>query len=218
MVRHFNPRAPCGARRGRGSGQKSYCRISIHAPRVGRDWSANRSALCQQAFQSTRPVWGATLELVKISAGFTISIHAPRVGRDEFAGTVTVTSDEFQSTRPVWGATSFPVVRICPKTFQSTRPVWGATALAQMPLYRPRISIHAPRVGRDLSFPHSLLMLYYFNPRAPCGARPSTTQSCSKSGRFQSTRPVWGATEPVGLHGHNGRISIHAPRVGRDTL
>ena len=35
---------------------------------------------------------------------------------------------------------------------------------------------------------------------------------------FQSTRPVWGATHMTGcLHGIR-MISIHAPRVGRDNL
>ena len=56
------------------------------------------------------------------------------------------------------------------------------------------ISIHTPRVGRDLK------LVFPF-------AR----------GIFQSTRPVWGVTvgnrnAPIPLH-----ISIHTPRVGRDS-
>ena len=35
------------------------------------------------------------------------------------------------------------------KSFQSTRPVWGATAALFMFSSFPRVSIHAPRVGRD---------------------------------------------------------------------
>ena len=34
---HFNPRAPCGARRERGEGALLRVRISIHAPLAGRD-------------------------------------------------------------------------------------------------------------------------------------------------------------------------------------
>ena len=34
--------------------------------------------------------------------------------------------------------------------FQSTRPVWGATTVDAIKMREWRISIHAPRVGRDL--------------------------------------------------------------------
>ena len=34
--------------------------------------------------------------------------------------------------------------------------------------------------------------------------------------KFQSTRPVWGATKLRGIYSRAHRISIHAPRVGRD--
>ena len=56
--------------------------------------------------------------------------------------------------------------------FQSTRPVWGATSLTNAPYGLRR----------------------NFNPRAPCGARPSVTVQIASS----------------------IAISIHAPRVGRD--
>ena len=36
--------------------------------------------------------------------------------------------------------------------FQSTRPVWGATVQADDTEFLVRISIHAPRVGRDSKF------------------------------------------------------------------
>ena len=80
---------------------------------------------------------------------------------------------EFQSTRPVWGATmsalSFPV---CPYHFNPRAPC-GARRLPSVYLWaRVVISIHAPRVGRDVV---AAIQLY---------AHP----------RFQSTRPVWGAT------------------------
>ena len=84
------------------------------------------------------------------------------------------------------------------------------------------ISIHAPRVGRDGPEGHRRWLHHYFNPRAPCGARPAApaedyvTRKISihapRVGRdnrlatanlsaqiFQSTRPVWGATPPHGI-------------------
>ncbi len=57
-------------------------------------------------FQSTRPVWGATLGLDDALHFEFVSIHAPRVGRDLTAGRCFLTMLWFQSTRPVWGATA----------------------------------------------------------------------------------------------------------------
>ena len=57
-------------------------------------------------------------------------------------------------------------------SFQSTLPVWGAT-----PCY-PLVAVR-----------------HDFNPRSPCGERPSTLNRDSLGMRFQSTLPVWGATQ-----------------------
>ena len=56
-------------------------------------------------FQSTLPVWGATGLPLSVYVSVSISIHAPRMGSDVqilhgFAGFLL-----FQSTLPVWGAT-----------------------------------------------------------------------------------------------------------------
>ena len=57
------------------------------------------------------------------------------------------------------------------------------------------ISIHAPRVGSDLMgrLTHDPEM--NFNPRSPCGERRWEQVSARIGGGFQSTLPVWGATE-----------------------
>ena len=55
-----------------------------------------------------------------------------------------------------------------------------------------------------------------FNPRAPCGARHRLLKNEKESAKFQSTRPVWGATFIKIGKTLEGGISIHAPRVGRD--
>ena len=56
------------------------------------------------------------------------------------------------------------------------------------------ISIHAPHAGRDkLGFP-KLPQTIYFNPRAPCGARPALARRKADREPFQSTRPMRGAT------------------------
>ena len=58
------------------------------------------------AFQSTLPVWGATMLPVLPAWGMArISIHAPRVGSDLGFPVSIFGSRVFQSTLPVWGAT-----------------------------------------------------------------------------------------------------------------
>ena len=132
---------------------KNFCcwkLISIHAPHAGRDSYAamrdepepnfNPRAPCgarppgtwrrilPEQFQSTRPMRGATTARPYRAAS----------------------RQRFQSTRPVWGATG--LVRydaFVLAQFQSTRPVWGATSRCSHTCVVKRISIHAPRMGRD---------------------------------------------------------------------
>ena len=137
------------------------------------------------------------------------------------------------------GATGRPLSP-CADTlrFQSTRPMRGAT----VPVCDRRlcvvISIHAPHAGRDRCRRSDRRGKYYFNPRAPCGARPRrlirpTPRPTFQSTRpvrgatifspasvllalFQSTRPVRGATSKKPITELRCQISIHAPRAGRD--
>ena len=80
--KNFNPRAPCGARQTTVPPSQRLFLISIHAPRVGRDPDRRAEVGDWNVFQSTRPVWGATIVTVLPDTTDAISIHAPRVGRD----------------------------------------------------------------------------------------------------------------------------------------
>ena len=51
--------------------------------------------------------------------------------------------------------------------FQSTRPVKGATAITRCGRTGAKVSIHAPREGRDLGVSAALVAWLCFNPRAP---------------------------------------------------
>ena len=81
-TRDFNPRSPCGERPEKLMRLADAVRISIHAPRVGSDVTQKCFKTQQTIFQSTLPVWGATM-CIWISG----------------------IKKEFQSTLPVWGAT-----------------------------------------------------------------------------------------------------------------
>ena len=75
----------------------------------------------------------------------------------------------------------------------------------------------APCGARLLWFKYSTEFIY-FNPRAPCGARRTEHGEAVIREKFQSTRPVWGATKAAAGDRPRQLISIHAPRVGRDGL
>ena len=147
--------------------------VSIHAPRAGRDVFFGWRAKFRHAFQSTRPVWGATTVLpwrtcprryfnprapcgarrrhqIRLRAEVLISIHAPRVGRDAIHRKLSI---------------------------------------------RFQISIHAPRAGCDTPACRQRPKRMNFNPRTPCGVRREVQELMDAGALFQSTRPVWGATK-----------------------
>ena len=104
-VLYFNPRSPCGERQQQG----------LFAVRANR-------------FQSTLPVWGATLDLSPCcSCGKNFNPRSP-CGERPAALVSCWLNPIFQSTLPVWGATSPIKAFQCVQVFQSTLPVWGATA------------------------------------------------------------------------------------------
>ena len=122
-----------------------------------------------------------------------ISIHAPRVGCDTGLHQCLVV----------------PIISIhaprvgcdhrCQRTFQPAEisihaPRVGCDHNMGCGLSTLKISIHAPRVGCDRQGVFRLLEQADFNPRTPCGVRPSGRFPPPGAGRFQSTHPVWGAT------------------------
>ena len=191
-------------------------------------------------FQSTLPVWGATINNI---------------------GNV-LTGNLFQSTLPVWGATTnYHTGLTLTSDFNPHSPC-GERHFIKLPSYGSfKISIHTPRVGSDCSIfcrfrrflyfnPHSpcgerqpckwiIKVSRYFNPHSPCGERPTAETRQYGTLPFQSTLPVWGATGIYHLsityykyfnpHSPCGErhfesfgfsvvldISIHTPRVGSD--
>ena len=56
------------------------------------------------------------------------------------------------------------------------------------------ISTHAPLAGRDERKNTVRTAIRNFNPRAPCGARPSVNRLSNEHTEFQPTRPLRGAT------------------------
>ncbi len=168
-----------------------------------------------------------------------ISIHAPRAGRDKVRRVKYDQRKNFNPRAPC-GARHMPLRMPAGRLlFQSTRPVRGATGRQRVHYMLKRISIHAPRAGRDNPCRRCLGGNRNFNPRAPCGARrpiaPPWLWRCrdfnprapcgarlvighcrALAAKFQSTRPVRGATYATQDARRTAPISIHAPRAGRD--
>ena len=80
------------------------------------------------------------------------------------------------------------------------------------------VSIHAPHAGRDAGVSADHMGLAAFQSTRPM--RGATVMRTLKENmtEFQSTRPVWGATLSCRSRSPRTPVSIHAPRVGRDSL
>ena len=217
-VHNFNPRAPCGARlslslhlchvslisihaprAGRDSpalNEVFRLAISIHAPRAGRDAVQVSNTLSLFLFQSTRPVRGATRGAY--GAGYIqgISIHAPRAGRDRrWRPGRHRTARYFNPRAPCGARLVESVAAGVDKAISIHAPRAGRDGQRVRALLRVNaISIHAPRAGRDqAAAPVDVAGLISIH--APRAGRDAGRQRCSWIRyRFQSTRPVRGAT------------------------
>ena len=102
-------------------------------------------------FQSTRPVWGATVGvLVIVPNAQQISIHAPRVGRDSAVGQLRDRQQYFNPRAPCGARHAIGIQAARIEAISIHAPRVGRDYLTMLELgATPQISIHAPRVGRD---------------------------------------------------------------------
>ena len=169
--------------------------ISIHAPHTGRDALAAPLSKRYTDFNPRAP-YGARRQLQEmLDNADDISIHAPHTGRDYTMVYVRIRPYTFQSTRPIRGATLYsPWTCGALADFNPRAPYGARHAGPCSSRAGGGISIHAPHTGRD---------------RVPSVQRRLTS-------RFQSTRPIRGATEAPITSCALTHISIHAPHTGRD--
>ena len=170
---NFNPRAPRGARRWRPS--RRPLRATYFNPRApcGARRRLTRSPVSGSVFQSTRPMRGATSTHNLFITRTCISIHAPHAGRDGMSRCSHPAQPSISIHAPHAGR-------------DPAAPKQKALVLL--------ISIHAPHAGRDRGMDLKSRLEWNFNPRAPCGARPTTSAQAHSHITFQSTRPMRGAT------------------------
>ena len=170
MFRHFNPPSPCGEGPAGCPGEHDLGHISIHPPRVGRDPWLVQVQRRARYFNPPSPCGEGPFQRLACADLKLISIHPPRVGRDYKKREKSGEKRRFQSTLPVWGGTpGSGGSGTGGSEFQSTLPVWGGTSSTNRECGSFRISIHPPRVGRDVNGCTSAPFAIDFNPPSPCG-------------------------------------------------
>ena len=165
--------------------------ISIHPPRVGRDMSVEE-CVANMDISIHPPRVGRDVHNRRSAHVTVISIHPPRVGRDITCWHSLWLRFRFQSTLPVWGGTGLGIWDYSNLPgFQSTLPVRGGTQSGLPDHQQQEISIHPPRVGRDMQDLSKKVAVYisihpprvgrdrrgtelqchqaHFNPPSPCG-------------------------------------------------
>ena len=141
------------------------------------------------AFQPTRPLRGATLTCYPVHRFHGISTHAPLAGRD-WSRAPSGLAYYISTHAPLAGRdlVAQHVALRLPR-FQPTRPLRGATVMIsdRSPYYyyfNPR----AP-CGARLFWSAAFFRLCYFNPRAPCGARPGLAELYDRHHHFNPRAP-----------------------------
>ena len=124
-----------------------------------------------------------------------ISIHSPRMGRDASCCSRRRTSCYFNPLSPHGERRA----RLCCRRghavpFQSTLPAWGETVSLLPFCSLFAISIHSPRMGRDVYHMPDDGQLFNFNPLSPHGERLMKLLRKLTICIFQSTLPAWGET------------------------
>ena len=219
--RHFNPRAPCGARRvWTRRRRRSVPDFNPRAPCGARPIPAR--VCCRPAYFNPRAPCGARRHCyLALPSSCHFNPRAP-CGARRWCYVEELSNGYFNPRAPCGARRSTQTLDrgyapIYARQFQSTRPLRGATKHHPDVGRRRLISIHAPLAGRDLwagsqtrsqsdfnprapcgarrAMPRSTQgKTLNFNPRAPCGARPLLSRVVLASFLFQSTRPLRGAT------------------------
>ena len=212
---HFNPRAPCGARRP----ARTYCGTSGNFnPRApcGARLTHARSRPGRSYFNPRAPCGARRGQGCSSSRRTYFNPRAPCGARQGPVGP-SKGAEDFNPRAPCGARLPMAPRVVRAAQFQSTRPVRGATMGQAAREADGWISIHAPRAGRDIYLVPQVGVLFVISIHAPRAGRDFVTSTYSDAATlFQSTRPVRGATRPDTLGCRAVNISIHAPRAGRD--
>ena len=184
----FNPRSPCGERRGAARTATRAGRFYPRSPCGERRCSTLGTSptpsfyprspcgerLRVDAAQRLTPLHfspllaGATFQLLAVQRGG-VSTHAPLAGSDS---SVPASACSVKLHAPLRGATTPTDPTAVGTWFQPTPPLRGATPDEPDLLVDPSVSTHAPLAGSDFRPRRRGHRRRCFNPRSPCGERP----------------------------------------------
>ena len=189
---NFNPRAPCGARRYSVSTASEPSLFQPTRPLRGATGSAPQRLITRQ-ISTHAPLAGRDAFVAHRAHRHAISTHAPLAGRDRCWVLPCRAQSYFNPRAPCGARLSRASAGVsCFCIFQPTRPLRGATAVSVRMAADVAISTHAPLAGRDRSSAGARQSRTHFNPRAPCGARP-TTRATMAIRRYFNPRAPCGA-------------------------
>ena len=146
------------------------------------------------AFQSTRPLRGATLTGMTFREMFGISTHAPLAGRDLRHQRTHADERKISTHAPLAGRDMPPKRRN----------------------QHENISTHAPLAGRDQEGKQAYGSNEQFQPTRPLRGATLWALRHGAVELFQPTRPLRGATNLRRATAPDKDISTHAPLAGRD--
>ena len=215
---HFNPLSPHGERRRKDGSRMKHAKfqstlpawgetpssvfplcqkgISIHSPRMGRDTPPFTYCQWFSYFNPLSPHGERRPHRYGQSQVGRISIHSPRMGRDTFYALVENGVVTFQSTLPAWGETQTVQAKLAAlEDFNPLSPHGERRSWFRPPFVLKNISIHSPRMGRDMScsIVQLLAIISIHSPRMG--------------------RDITDAMQTNAIN-----ISIHSPRMGRDQI
>ena len=194
---NFNPRAPCGARQAGGEETKVfYQHFNPRAP-CGARLSVARMDDHPAYFNPRAPCGARLFAPFRVLTRVRISTHAPLAGRDLFRCSNNPLKSNFNPRAPCGARPSNSSDKDKDNKFQPTRPLRGATFISVAKYYHSIFQPTRPLRGATIWVSFLLLLMKYFNPRAPCGARLKNSTASRGIVLFQPTRPLRGATVKV---------------------
>ena len=194
-IHDFNPPSPCGEGLRHVVADVHILAISIHPPRVGRDPGSETSPAPAAEISIHPPRVGRDPAGGARGPKIQISIHPPRVGRDACYPALQPGTPNFNPPSPC-GEGPGPV----------------ADGERQKHFNPPSPCGEGP-VERGAN---DRLLLFQSTLPVWGGTGPKMQKTVQKR-EFQSTLPVWGGTGMPAISLLTTSISIHPPRVGRDS-
>ena len=169
------------------------------------------------AFQSTLPMWGATINAKPACTLYTyFNPHSP-CGERRQTRWKGQTPAYFNPHSPCGERPKRIRESFTAPTFQSTLPMWGATTILTIDATRFHISIHTPHVGSDPVMALSQLSRLCISIHTPHAGSDRGIQTTSSPYRYFNPHSPCGERREIGrIGGVIFLISIHTPHAGSD--